>query len=46
MAKIHGLEGEVERSNTSLSEDISADTEKIRRDMAIVRTSLEKEYQQ
>ena len=46
LAKIRDLEEEIKRLKTSLSEAIFADPEKIRRDVATVRASLETEYQQ
>ena len=41
LARIHDLEEEVDRFKTSLNEAISADLEKVRRDMSPVHTSLE-----
>ena len=46
VVKIHDLENEIERSKTSLSETVSSDPEKSRRDQTAIRASLKKQYRQ
>ena len=46
VARNHNLENEIERLKTSVSEAVSSDPEKSRRDQTAFRASLEKQYRQ